>query len=185
MEYAITYTSDNASRLTQIQQAAGASNNNVVQTIGFSYDDTDRRTRTTLGNGSSVNYAFDDASQVASITYRKADNSVIGDLTYAYDNAGRRSCVARPGDSLSNCSLRYTYHFASQPGELSWVETAERQDGAHRHQELHVSGARRTEHVARQNQGSRDRRAAYGEEKALPGPEGAMDTQRRNEGRDG
>jgi len=61
----------------------------------------------------------------------------------------------------------------------------ERQNGSNRHQELYVSGTRGTERVARQNQGSRDRRAAHGEEKALPGPEDAMYAQRRNEGRDG
>jgi YD repeat-containing protein len=51
--------------------------------------------------------------------------------SFAYDNAGRRTCVARPGDSLANCSIAYTYHFASQAGELSWVEETERQDSPH------------------------------------------------------
>ena len=51
--------------------------------------------------------------------------------SFAYDNAGRRVCVARPGDSLANCSIAYTYHFASQAGELSWVEETERQDSPH------------------------------------------------------
>jgi RHS repeat-associated protein len=50
---------------------------------------------------------------------------------YAYDSAGRRTCLARPGDSLSSCSVSYAYHFATEPGELSWVETAVRQDGPH------------------------------------------------------
>jgi RHS repeat-associated protein len=50
---------------------------------------------------------------------------------YAYDSAGRRTCVARPGDSLANCSVTTSYHFAAQPGELSFVEIAERQDAPH------------------------------------------------------
>jgi RHS repeat-associated protein len=88
---AISYTWDDASRLTQIQQAAGGSNNNSAQTIGFTYDNANRRTVTTLANGSTVNYAWDNASQLSSITYKKADTTTIGDLTYTYDNAGRRT----------------------------------------------------------------------------------------------
>lgn len=87
---AITYTWDNASRLTQMQQAAGSSNNNTAQTIGFTYDNANRRTVTTLATGSTVNYAYDNASQLSSITYKKADTTTIGDLSYTYDDAGRR-----------------------------------------------------------------------------------------------
>jgi len=50
---------------------------------------------------------------------------------YDYDSAGRRTCTARPGDTLSTCSSTATYHFAAAPGELSWVELAERQDAPH------------------------------------------------------
>jgi RHS repeat-associated protein len=48
---------------------------------------------------------------------------------FAYDSAGRRTCEARPFDSLQNCSRTTVYHFATAPGELSWVEHHERQDG--------------------------------------------------------
>lgn len=101
----ITYTWDDANRLTQIQQAAGASNNNVVQTIGFIYDNADRRTKTTLANGSNINYAYNNASEVTSITYRKADTSVIGDLVYTYDAAGRR---IKTSGSLAEANLPAT-----------------------------------------------------------------------------
>src|SRR6185369_17190454 len=47
---------------------------------------------------------------------------------FAYDAAGRRTCEARPGDTLGNCSRTTTYHFAAGAGELSWVERSERQD---------------------------------------------------------
>lgn len=50
---------------------------------------------------------------------------------YAYDDAGRLTCLARPGDSLAACSTATAYHVASQSGELSWVEVRERQDGPH------------------------------------------------------
>jgi RHS repeat-associated protein len=50
---------------------------------------------------------------------------------FAYDTAGRPTCAARPGDSLTQCSTQTSYHFASAPGELSWVETATRQSAPH------------------------------------------------------
>lgn len=98
----ITYTWDNGDRLTEIRQAAGAANGNVAQVIGLAYDAAGRRTRTTLSNGSTVNYGYDDADQVTSITYRRADNTVIGDLTYGYDAGGRRTTV---GGSLARLNL--------------------------------------------------------------------------------
>lgn len=48
---------------------------------------------------------------------------------FAYDAAGRRTCMARPGDELGQCSVATAYHFAAAPGALSWVERRERQDG--------------------------------------------------------
>ncbi|MEO8601475.1 MAG: toxin TcdB middle/N-terminal domain-containing protein [bacterium] len=50
--------------------------------------------------------------------------------SFAYDAAGRLTCVARPGDSPDNCSVATSYHFAVAPA-LSWVERAERQDAPH------------------------------------------------------
>ncbi len=50
---------------------------------------------------------------------------------FTYDLAGRRLCAARPGDALPTCSSATSYHFATQPGTLSWIEVAERQDGPH------------------------------------------------------
>ena len=40
---------------------------------------------------------------------------------YAYDAAGRTTCVAKPGDSTSNCSLQYTYTFGTggQPSSVA------------------------------------------------------------------
>lgn len=53
------------------------------------------------------------------------------ETAFAYDDAGRRTCEARPGDTLAQCTTTASYHFASAPGELSWVETATRQDAPH------------------------------------------------------
>lgn len=98
----LTYKYDNGNRLKTIDQAAGAANNNVAQQIAFAYDDANRRTQTTLANGITVNYGYDDASQLKSITYKKADASVIGDITYDYDLNGQRTTV---GGSMARTSL--------------------------------------------------------------------------------
>jgi len=102
---AISYTWDNANRLTQIQQAAGSINNNTAQTIGFTYDNANRRTVTTLANGATINYAYDSANQLTGITYKKADTTTIGDLSYTYDNVGRRITA---GGSLTAINLPST-----------------------------------------------------------------------------
>jgi RHS repeat-associated protein len=101
----VTYTWDDASRLTQIQQAAGASNNNIVRSVGFTYDDADRRKKTVLANGVTADYGYDDASQLVSIVYRKADATLIGDLTYGYDSVGRR---VRTSGSMAEIDLPNT-----------------------------------------------------------------------------
>jgi RHS repeat-associated protein len=79
------YTYDDAGRLTQITQGA-----NSVQ---FAYDEANRRTTLTLANGITVSYGYDGANQVTSIAYRDSANNLLGDLTYTYDNAGRRTAV--------------------------------------------------------------------------------------------
>ncbi|MFP3757693.1 RHS repeat-associated core domain-containing protein [Cupriavidus sp. SIMBA_020] len=87
----VSYTWDAANRLTQIQQAAGATNGNTIQTIGFSYDAANRRTQTTYANGIVATYSYDAASQLIGIAYKKADGTLIGDLAYTYDAAGQRT----------------------------------------------------------------------------------------------
>jgi RHS repeat-associated protein len=95
----VSYTWDAANRLTQIQQAAGAINGNVAQTVKFAYDNANRRTSTTLANGIVASYTYDSANELTGITYTKSDSTVIGTLTYSYDAAGRRTSV---GGTLAN-----------------------------------------------------------------------------------
>jgi YD repeat-containing protein len=52
----ITYTYDNANRLTQIVQG--------TSTVGFSYDTANRRSTLTLSNGVNVSYSYDNDSRV-------------------------------------------------------------------------------------------------------------------------
>ena len=88
----LTYTYDGASRLTKITQAAGLGDAlpAVLQTVGFTYDTANRPTKLNLPNGMTMNYVYDNGSQLKSITYKKKDNTVQGNLTYTYNNAGQR-----------------------------------------------------------------------------------------------
>jgi RHS repeat-associated protein len=87
---ALRYTYDDGNRLTRIDQDAAPSNNNVAQSVRFVYDKANRRTQTTLPNGMTVNYGFDDAGRLTSIIYKNPQGTQIGDLNYRYDAAGRR-----------------------------------------------------------------------------------------------
>lgn len=79
------YTFDAADRLTQIAQGA--------TTVGFGYDNANRRTTLTLPNGIVVEYGYDNANQLTGLTYKNG-GTTLGALTYAYDNAGRRTQIA-------------------------------------------------------------------------------------------
>ncbi|HEX4419064.1 MAG TPA: RHS repeat-associated core domain-containing protein [Kofleriaceae bacterium] len=98
----VTYGYDAANRLTTITQAAGAINGGQAKTIAFTYDGTGRRTQTTLANGATVTYSYDDSGKLTAIVYRKPDGSAIGDLQYEYDAAGRRISM---GGSLARIGL--------------------------------------------------------------------------------
>jgi len=103
----VTYAYDDANRLIGLTQ--GTAN------ISFGYDNTNRRTSLRLPNGNAMEYAYDSASQLTGITY-KSGVSVIGDLTYEYDRAGRRT---KMGGSFARTGLPQpvtmaTYNAANQ-----------------------------------------------------------------------
>jgi RHS repeat-associated protein len=81
-QLAVVYTYDAANRLTQIAQGSAS--------VTIAYDAAGRRTSTTLPNGLVKEYAYDVASQLTSLTYRSGGVAV-GDLTFEYDAAGRRT----------------------------------------------------------------------------------------------
>src|SRR5262249_25016138 len=58
-------------------------------TATIAYDNANRRTSLTLSNGVAVNYDYDAASQLTSLTYLR-NATTLGTLTYAYNNAGQR-----------------------------------------------------------------------------------------------
>jgi RHS repeat-associated protein len=90
----ITYTYDNANRLTAIEQAAASINAGQPQRIAFAYDAAGQRTQTTLANGSTTTYTYDDAGEITAIVYKRADGTFLGDLQYEYDAAGRTASMA-------------------------------------------------------------------------------------------
>jgi RHS repeat-associated protein len=92
----VSYGYDNGNRPTQIVQG--------TQSVGFGFDDANRRTSVTLSNGVLANYTLDDASQVKAIQYTKAP-LIVGDLSYAYDDNGRR---IQMGGSLARGNLPLT-----------------------------------------------------------------------------
>ena len=51
-----------------------------------------RRTSLTLPSGLVTEYTYDSASQLTGITYKYGANT-LGNLTYAYDDAGRRTTI--------------------------------------------------------------------------------------------
>ena len=87
------YNWDNANRLVAIAQGS--------PTVTFAYDNADRRTAVTLPDGIVTNYAYNAASQLTSITYQKGATT-LGDLTYTFDNAGRRTSI---GGSFARTDL--------------------------------------------------------------------------------
>jgi RHS repeat-associated protein len=80
----VNYEYDDVNRLKQISQGSA--------TVKFSYDDADRLISKTLPNGILAEYSYDSAWQVTGITYRSG-TTVLGNLTYEYDKAGKRTKV--------------------------------------------------------------------------------------------
>jgi RHS repeat-associated protein len=77
-----TYTYDNANRLTNITQGS--------ETVQLAYDAANRRTVLTLPNGITVNYGYDNANELTGLSYAQGNGTAVGNLTYGYDNDGRR-----------------------------------------------------------------------------------------------
>lgn len=95
----VDYSRDAEHRVTQIQYGI---NDEAPRTFGSTFDALGRLVRATLANGITVNYTWDAAGQLTGITYRKSDGSVLGDLTYGYDAAGRRT---KMGGSFAKVDL--------------------------------------------------------------------------------
>ncbi len=80
----LNYCWDSANRLTGISQQSCPTN----PTVGFTYDNADRRQTLTLPNGIVLTYTYDNDSHVTAMTWTLASNTV-GNLQYQYDADGR------------------------------------------------------------------------------------------------
>ena len=80
----VDYTYDNDSHLIRINQ--GSSN------VSFTYDTVNRRTSMTLPNGIVAGYSYDAGSELTGISYQLA-GAMLGNLTYSYDDDGRRTAM--------------------------------------------------------------------------------------------
>jgi RHS repeat-associated protein len=98
---AVTHTYDVAGRLERINQGSAQ--------VSFGYDAANRRTSLTLPNGIVVEYGYDDASRLTAITYKNG-GTTLGNITYGYDFAGRRTKV---GGSFARTSLPVGFNPAS------------------------------------------------------------------------
>jgi YD repeat-containing protein len=114
-ESTVGYSWDAGNRLTQIDDSAAG-------TITYTPDNLDRITNETTPQGSvgrptslnlpggvSETYGLDAASQLTSITYKQG-TSTLGDLTYGYDQAGRRTTV---GGSFARIAIPTAFSSAS------------------------------------------------------------------------
>jgi RHS repeat-associated protein len=79
---AVTYAYNDAGQPTSITKGD--------QVVGFGYDDDGRPASRSLPNGVTQAYDFDDSGQLTRITYQR-DGSTLGEITYGYDDAGRRT----------------------------------------------------------------------------------------------
>lgn len=78
---AFTYSYDEAGRLLQVSHPQA--------TATYSYDAIGRLSSVDLPNSITARYSYDAASQLTGIVYTQ-DGSPLGDLSYSYDEAGRR-----------------------------------------------------------------------------------------------
>jgi RHS repeat-associated protein len=97
----VTYGYNNADQPTTITRGS--------QSVSVGYDSVGRPTTLNLPGGVSETYGLDDADQLTSITYKQG-TSTLGDLTYGYDQAGRRSTV---GGSFARVAIPDAFSSAS------------------------------------------------------------------------
>lgn len=83
-QHQVNYSYDDDNRVTQIAQDSSS--------VAFSYDADGRRASLTLPNGVTMTYGYDAASQLTGINYALG-GTALGNLTYAYDLAGRRTAA--------------------------------------------------------------------------------------------
>lgn len=80
----VFYSYNDVDRLTSITRGSDV--------VTFVYDAAEQLIRTVQPNGVISDYDYDLAGRLTAITYKRG-STVLGDLTYGYDNAGRRTVM--------------------------------------------------------------------------------------------
>jgi RHS repeat-associated protein len=112
-----TYGYDRANRLTSIGYRG--------QSTTLEYDAAGRLTMRVLPNGIRQQLAYDDADRLLSITYRQPDESVIDELSYGYDAAGRRVSTRQSGAALTDTAFTAVYDEADRMTSITLSSTGE------------------------------------------------------------
>jgi uncharacterized protein RhaS with RHS repeats len=107
----VTYTYDNANRLNTIAQS--------TSTVTIAYDDADRRTNAAYPNTNKVEYGYNAASELTSLTYKQGATT-LGDLTYTYDLAGNRLTTGGTFARTNVPPALTTTTYSEQPTDHVW-----------------------------------------------------------------
>jgi len=89
------------------------------KTASYGYDLAGRLAEKVLPNGIKVAYQYDAADRVTSIAYKKADDTAIETITYAYDAGGQRTRKALGGQSLRESAFSATYDEANRLASIT------------------------------------------------------------------
>lgn len=104
------YAYDKASRLRTITQTGV----NGTQSTTYDWDAASRLTQKTLPNGIRQILAYDDANRLLSITYKRTDDSVVEEISYAYDANGQRTVKTSGAATLKDTTFTASYDAANR-----------------------------------------------------------------------
>lgn len=88
----VIYEYDDGDRLQTLRRGS--------EVVEFDYDDVDRVLEKVLPNAIEAGYAYNDSDQITGLAWLRADQSVVGDLGYGYNELGQQ--VAHTGSFASN-----------------------------------------------------------------------------------
>jgi RHS repeat-associated protein len=128
------YAYDLDDRLTDVRYRGDGNLNVLTQ---YTYDADSRLTRKVVPNGISVDYSYDAAAQVTSMTYSRSDGGVIERIEYDYDAGGQRVARRATGNlSADETPMSAEYDAADRltaltlnPGQPNQVTYALAYDG--------------------------------------------------------
>jgi RHS repeat-associated protein len=104
------YGYDRASRVTTITQTGV----NGTHTTTYGWDAASRLTLKVLPNGITQEHAYDDANRLLSITYKRADDTLVEQVSYTYDANGQRTVKVQGNPNLQETTFAAGYDAANR-----------------------------------------------------------------------